>query len=318
MVYQLRWQLQQNLRLWPTAGCLSTCRAPYNTWGFASPLSQAPIAQRFDFVGLPSTFGSMQVLSKAKAKLLRSLHQKKNRFAQRLFLVEGKKMVLEAAASGWKIELLVVREDVIEQLSQHIPMENALVTDPKTYAELSSQVNPEGVLACLHFPSDKQFLRQVNADALPELAGPVLLLDGIQDPGNLGTLLRTADWFRFAAVICSGTTADCFNPKVLRSSMGAIFRVPVFYLSDLVAFVAAIQDQVWLADMDGEAVDKTPLASRPYLLLGNEANGVSPALRALPGPRRLTIPGTGDSESLNVAVSGAILAWELRKAIPMQ
>lgn len=257
----------------------------------------------------------MQLLSKAKAKLLRSLHQKKYRFANGLFLVEGRKMLQEALASGWDVDYVVIRDDVPATLPANFPLEKVFGADARTFSAISELVSPEGVLAVVRFPTEKQFSRLEAASDMPALTGPAFLLEDIQDPGNLGTILRTADWFGFSAVVCSGKTADCFNPKVLRSSMGAIFRVPIIYLQAFPEWVGQVIDKVWLADMAGEAAGVATIASRPFLLLGNEANGVSPGLRALPGAQRLSIPRSGGGESLNVAISGAILAWELRKSI---
>jgi len=140
-----------------------------------------------------------------------------------------------------------------------------------------------------------------------------LLLDSVQDPGNLGAILRIADWFGLGHVICGKGTADALNPKTLRSSMGAIFRVQLSYADDLPAFVQAHGLTPFLADMDGVSIAQANLSPADWVVLGNEANGVSEGLRTLPTAKRLTIPRMGGAESLNVAVAAGIVAWEMRR-----
>ena len=133
----------------------------------------------------------------------------------------------------------------------------------------------------------------------------------MQDPGNLGTLIRTADWLGFRSIVCSKGSVDVLNPKVLRSSMGSIFRVSVYYRANLTADIEAAASRCWAADMDGQALQEVSFGAKDYIVLGNEANGLSPDLRTPSGLRRLHIPGKGGAESLNVAIAGAMIGWQM-------
>jgi RNA methyltransferase, TrmH family len=177
--------------------------------------------------------------------------------------------------------------------------------------QLSTQTSPEGSVAILRIPDDARYRHCATLDALPQ--GPAFLVDGIQDPGNFGTLLRIADWYGFKALVCKEGTVDALNPKVLRASMGAIFRVQVLYVQAFEAMVAAHAPLISVADMAGAALPDPAYRSRPYILLGNESHGVSDAIRAIPGLHRVTIPRFGGAESLNVAVTAGIFAHEWQR-----
>lgn len=252
----------------------------------------------------------MVPISKAKSKLIRSLHQKKFRYKEGLFIAPGRKIVEEALNTGQSVEWVICQNG---QTIDGIDSDKVFSADERTFRELSGQVNPEGILAVLRIPGPDQFLNLISASDMPEIRGSALLLDDVRDPGNLGTLIRTADWMGFEAVVCSSGTVDIFNPKVLRSSMGSIFRVQVICLREFSSWIDKVAESVWVADLEGEAADAIDLRERPFLLLGNEANGVSEELRGISGIRKVHIPQFGGGESLNVAASGAILTWEMRR-----
>lgn len=252
----------------------------------------------------------MTPISKAKSKLIRSLHQKKFRYKEGLFIAPGRKIVEEALKSGQSVEWIVCQEG---QTVNEANPEIVFSADEKTFRELSGQVNPEGVLAVIRIPDADRFMNLDSVSEMPVISGSALLLDDVRDPGNLGTLIRTADWLGFETVVCSAGTVDVFNPKVLRSSMGSVLRVRVLCIREFSSWVKTVAESVWVADLEGEAVDQLDLGTRPFLLLGNEANGVSEDLQGIPGIRAVHIPQFGGGESLNVAASGAILAWEMRK-----
>jgi TrmH family RNA methyltransferase len=255
----------------------------------------------------------MLPISKAKSKLIRSLHQKKFRFKEGLYLAPGRKILEEALQNSQDIEWVICREGETLDGFEGIDSEKTFSADEKTFRELSGQVNPEGVLTVLRIPGPEQFLNVNSADEMPSIDGHALLLDDIRDPGNLGTLIRTADWMGFEAIVCSAGTVDVFNAKVLRSSMGSVFRVRIIYLKEFVSWVEKVAESVWVADLDGEAADRMNMSERPFLLLGNEANGVSEELRGVSGICKVHIPQFGGGESLNVAASGAILSWEMKR-----
>lgn len=253
----------------------------------------------------------MQKLSKAKLTFFSSLQLKKYRYGNRLFPVEGRKMVQEALREGWTPEAVIVEESRAESLLpllEKLPPTLLQLCTAKEFAKLSSHESPEGIMAILPFPQEN-FCQSLPQATLP--AGKGLLLEQIQDPGNLGALLRSADWFGIRYLWCSEGCADALNAKSLRSSMGAIFRVQLQYVSNWQELIAAQAPRIWAADMQGTALPDAALGPDSWILLGNEANGLRAATRETPGLRRLRIPGEGGAESLNVAVAGGILCYAL-------
>ncbi|MDX2247014.1 MAG: RNA methyltransferase [Bacteroidia bacterium] len=251
----------------------------------------------------------MQAISKAKIKLFTSLSVKKYRHQHGLFIVEGKKMVQEACQSNWKIAAVIAREDVREKVAEWLPGQEIVSATETEFATLSAHQNPEGLLAVLHFPNEK-FCVPLPIFSLPE--GPGFILDGIQDPGNLGTILRVADWFGFPEVILGPGTVDLLNPKTLRSSMGAIFRVNVVYTETLLPLINANKERIIAADLEGENLQNFSGSGKEFVVIGNEARGLSDEISGIPGIRKVFIAGEGGAESLNAAVSSGIFAWNLR------
>lgn len=258
----------------------------------------------------------MEALSKAKLKIFASLHLKKFRREHKLAIGEGKKVLLEAVAEDVEVACIILRDGIfVEELPVDISQKTCFFASEKDFDRLSTQVNPEGVLTIFAYPAENQYAELAHHADLPQdIQGPAFLLEDIRDPGNLGTILRTADWFGFKTVICSAKSVDAFNPKVIRSSMGSIFRLRLFYIEDFTEMVAARKDKIWLADMEGSSPEGLVLSNRPFILFGNEANGVSPEIRNIAGLNRITIPRLGGAESLNLGVSAGILAWEWTKS----
>lgn len=225
-------------------------------------------------------------------------------------MVEGKKMVREALWSGFSVHAVVFSEDRQDDNAGLIETVSSLpvyLASPADFQLISSLQHPEGVLAVLQLP--ERYLSLAPLTELP--SGKGLILDAIQDPGNLGTLIRTADWFGIKQIVCLKGTVDCFNPKVLRSSMGSIFRVNIIYVDVWERGIASHADQIWIADMEGDALGEVKFGDNDWLLLGNEANGVGDKLRKVQGIQKVHIPGRGGAESLNVGIAGGILLWEL-------
>lgn len=246
------------------------------------------------------------MLSQSQSKLIRSLHHKKFREAEQLFLVEGDKLVLELLSGNYAPVTQLFAET--SWLSRNRPLLSKLkvpfteVTSPEL-EKISAMVTPNQVLAVV----------QMHHDVLnPTLPGKrtCFYLDGIQDPGNLGTIIRIADWFGIPAVYCSSDTADLHNPKVVQSSMGAIFRVPGWRipLEELVQLNPGLP--VLGAVMNGENVlGKRILPSAGILVIGNEGKGIRPQNEYLL-THRISIPRhpDGGAESLNAAVAAGILS----------
>lgn len=184
------------------------------------------------------------------------------------------------------------------------------LTLPSVFKRISSQVSPEGPICVLKMPADSQ--QNIQEELLPE--GPGLLIAGLQDPGNLGTIMRTADWLGFQRLVLGPDTVDIWNYKCLRASMGSIFRMKVSRVSDWGPFLAQQRSRIWVADMEGIELQDAVMGAADWLLVGNEANGISAEIKAVERLNRVTIPRQGGGESLNVAIATGILAWKLRSA----
>lgn len=238
----------------------------------------------------------MLSLSKNKIKWIRSLQQKKFREELGLFVVEGEKMVNEILEyCKENIQFLCYTKDSSIPLSS-VNFETILVTEEELKS-ISSLKNPNKSLAVLKIPAKKEIKTNFR-----------IALDGIQDPGNIGTILRLADWFDVKEIICSKDTVDIYNPKVVQASMGAIFRINVIYC-DLANYLSKANQPIYGALLEGENIYKKKIEPKGILVLGNEGNGISkPIISLINEP--ITIPRFGKAESLNVSVATGILLSE--------
>jgi len=238
------------------------------------------------------------MLSKNQVKLIQKLHQKKYRNELNLFIVEGKKSINEFLQAGYTPQLLIATEAFTASVPQH------LIT-PVSKDELrkvSALQNPDEGLAVFEQPKHKGILQE----------GVIVALDNVQDPGNLGTIIRLCDWFGVETLLCNTQTVDCYNPKVVQASMGSLTRVAVHYL-DLAAFLTTTALPVYTMDLEGENLYTATFPKDCILILGNEANGISAEVRALSN-EVITIPRFSKhqrTESLNVAMAGAIILSEV-------
>ena len=238
------------------------------------------------------------MLSKNQVKLIQKLHQKKYRNELNLFIVEGKKSINEFLQAGYTPQLLIATEAFTTNVPQH------LIT-PVSKDELrkvSTLQNPDEGLAVFQQPKHKGILQE----------GVIVALDNVQDPGNLGTIIRLCDWFGVETLLCNTQTVDCYNPKVVQASMGSLTRVAVHYL-DLAAFLTTTALPVYTMDLEGENLYTATFPKDCILILGNEANGISSEVRALSN-EVITIPRFSQhqrTESLNVAMAGAIILSEV-------
>lgn len=238
------------------------------------------------------------MLSKNQVKLIQKLHHKKYRNELNLFIVEGKKSINEFLQAGYNPQLLIATEAFTTNVPQH------LIT-PVSKDELrkvSTLQNPDEGLAVFQQPKHKGILQE----------GVIVALDNVQDPGNLGTIIRLCDWFGVETLLCNTQTVDCYNPKVVQASMGSLTRVAVHYL-DLAAFLTTTTLPVYTMDLEGENLYTATFPKDCILILGNEANGISAEVRALSN-EVITIPRFSKhqrTESLNVAMAGAIILSEV-------
>lgn len=238
----------------------------------------------------------MSGLSKNKIKWIRSLHSKKTRDELDVYLVEGEKMVKEAMLfSRDSIELILHTKDFLLQ-------DESIESFEISETELS-------LISTLKSPN-KAFaiLKKNKIDFINTENKLIIALDGIQDPGNMGTILRIADWFGINDIICSISTVDCYNPKVVQASMGAIFRVNIHYI-DLANWIINSQLPIYGAILNGENVYLKKLETKAVLLMGNEGNGISESLIPLITVP-ISIPRFGNAESLNVSIATGIIVSE--------
>lgn len=239
-------------------------------------------------------------ISNAQIKHLRALQLKKFRQKYNQFIVEGSKSVDEFIASSVKCLGVFGSEEEIRRCSTALDPSSCFVGTSKQLSQMTSMKSHQNVLAVFEIPANKP---------LDESASLILLLEDIRDPGNLGTIVRTAEWFGLNQVICSKSSVDCFNTKVIQASMGSLSRVHVHY-EDLPDFIKSLPTyDLVLTDMAGEDYKKVAL-QKSLLVIGNEGQGVSDELRKL-AKKTITIPRKGKAESLNAAVSTAILLAEL-------
>jgi len=240
------------------------------------------------------------MLSKNQVKLIQKLQQKKYRNELNLFIVEGKKSIVEFLQASYRLELLIATEVFATALNG----QPVTLVSKEELRKVSSLKNPDEGLAIFHQRQHKGILQE----------GVILALDNVQDPGNLGTLIRLCDWFGIETLICNSQTVDCYNPKVVQATMGSLTRVAVHYV-DLAGFLATCALPLYAMDLDGENLYTTEFPEDCVLILGNEANGISPEIRAL-ADGIITIPRFGklqQTESLNVAMAGAIVVSQVRK-----
>lgn len=242
------------------------------------------------------------MLSKSRLKYIQTLGQKKFRLQEGCFLAEGPKLVSDILTEkrAAVLEIFALEDWIHSNASLIAATKYSIVTEQEL--EKISQLNtPNQVIALV-----KQF-----GNTVPDRAdGLILALDNIQDPGNLGTIIRIADWFGISQIICSEGTAESYNPKVVQATMGSIARVGVFY-TDLENWLSAqTSSRIYAAVLDGQDIRKMNPLKTGILLIGNESKGISPALLALAN-HRITIPQKGRAESLNAAVAAGIILSHL-------
>ena len=239
-------------------------------------------------------------ISSAQIKHLRALQLKKFRQKYNQFIVEGRKSIDEFLGSSIRCLGVFGSEEEILRLGPSLPKDLCFVVSKKQLEQISGLKTPQGILAMFEISAFKKIDKQADL---------VLALEDLRDPGNLGTIIRAADWFGLNQIICSPTSVDCFNSKVVQASMGSLSRVHVHYKPILELVDDLNTHTLVLTDMEGEDY-KTAKLNKSILVIGNEGQGVSEGLKSLKH-RILTIPRKGAAESLNAAVSASILLAEL-------
>ena len=235
-------------------------------------------------------------ISQSQIKRIRSLSQKKYREESGFFVVEGEKMVNELLCSGFVIDSIFKRDDIGE----------------KAMSQISNLTTPSPILAVVKIPDNKELLENHR------IKGLSLALDSISDPGNMGTIMRIADWFGIDTVYACGHTVDIYNSKVVQASMGAIFRVRVIYaeIDRVISDYNCAGKPVYGTFLEGESIYQAELSAEGLIIMGNESGGISAGLEKNI-ERKVFIPPYPVSnltpESLNVAVATGIICAEFRK-----
>ena len=288
------------------------------------------------------------MLSKSQLSFIKSIHLKKFRVKHRLFIVEGYKSISEFLSSKYILSQLFFTSEMASKVANFPQKMKSFEITSSELEKISTLKSPNGMLALFQIPT--------NSDIeAPELSDKFsLVLDCIQDPGNLGTIIRTADWFGIENIICSLDSADCFNPKVVQATMGSLSRVSIHY-RDLSQWLPQTEIKIYGALLDGISIytcdfksiqendsfegtksskrsliemDDSRMKSTPPLntyrdeknhggliLLGNEGQGIGKSLLPFIN-QAITIPRFGSAESLNVAIAAALICSEIRRHHP--
>lgn len=249
-------------------------------------------------------------ISKTKASLLATLSSKKMREKHKLFLAEGAKCVLDMLGAFELVNLIASDGWLEYHGAPHgINPVTILTAGEDILKKISSLSTPPEVIAVFRLPSDD------NSDITLEKNDLNLMLDGIQDPGNLGTIIRTADWFGFDKVICSKDTVDVYNPKTIQSTMGSLKRVKVYYTDIESLLKNSSIKYIYGTLLEGENIFKKNLSQTGVIIMGNEGKGLSKAIRNLITDPLFIPPTREDAhgESLNVAIATAITIAQFRK-----
>lgn len=238
------------------------------------------------------------MISKNQIKFTKQLELKKHRQREGLFVAEGPKVIGDLLAAGFEPRQIYATP---EWLPRHpLPSGCLQTVTGDELRKISFLQHPQQVLAVFTIPSPT---------TTPCPSRLILALDGVQDPGNLGTIIRIADWFGIGQIVCSPDTADAWNPKVVQATMGSIARVNVDYV-DLKEYLSHINLPVCGTVLDGNNIYAQELPREAVIVMGNEGNGISPAVRHLV-THRLFIPRFQEgAESLNVAIATAIVCSE--------
>lgn len=241
-------------------------------------------------------------------KEIKKLQEKKYRDLYKKFIVEGNRIIEDAIKEKANIETIVICEDCVKNLDKKLMYEiakyNCLYVSEKVFNSLTDVTNPQGILAVVSINRNKNEIEY--SDDI------IVVLDGIQDPGNLGTILRTVDSADLKQIIVSENTADCYNPKVVRSTMGGIFRVNVIKSDNLVKDLLEIKKHgfdIVVSTLDTEKSVYDIRYSKKVIVIGNEANGVSKDIIEI-ADIKAKIPMLGKTESLNASVAAGIFIYE--------
>jgi len=235
------------------------------------------------------------MISKNQLKLIRQLGQKKYRKQYSQYLVQGEKNVLELLNSPLKAKDVFATQSFIDSYQDKYQHVNLIAADEDVLTKASTLVSNNAAIAIVDMPTA----------SAPQASGLILALDGVSDPGNLGTIIRVADWYGIKHIVTSRDSADAYNPKTISATMGSFVRVSVSQV-ELPAYLSGLNLPIYGAFLDGKSVHKTQFTGQGVLLMGSESHGIRQACAALVTDK-ITIPAFGGAESLNVAMATGII-----------
>lgn len=245
------------------------------------------------------------MITKNQIKYINSLQQKKFRSEHQSFIVEGAKSVLELLKSDFELELLFVTQEFLkanEELLENLPIQ-VEQADQQELEKAGSYSSNNAALAVAKTKENHELLVGENEYAL--------ILDDIRDPGNLGTIIRVGDWYGIHKIICSHSTVDFYNPKVIAATMGSFTRTNLYY-TDLEGFIKQQSTPIYGTLLNGNNIHQTKFVKSGYIVIGNEANGISEGVEKLVTDK-ITIPSFGGAESLNAGIATAVVLDNLRR-----
>lgn len=251
------------------------------------------------------------MLTKNEIKYYSSLLRKKERYEEKKFLAEGRKIVEEGLNSIFECEIVTASQSFIETHPEFISIIRKYnpkfeVVNNKDFLKLSDTENPQGIAAVFKMPQKNYSLEE---------AGFITALENVTDPGNAGTIIRTCDWFKVDGILLSENSVDPFNPKVVRSTMGSLFHLPVLTSDNFISDIKSLKTKkyrILCADMNGSSIYGYKSSGKTVVIFANEANGLSLEVKQFCDDI-LSVPGSGRAESLNVAAAAAVIISELTR-----
>jgi RNA methyltransferase, TrmH family len=253
------------------------------------------------------------MISKAELKYIKSLQIKKFREDEGQFIAEGKNNVQEGINSNFKCTHLILTQKYADtdpgifQIAREKNIRYS-ITDEVDFNKVSGSVNPQGIMGVFDIP-------EIDSPDFRNLDEPLVYLDEISDPGNLGTIIRTSDWFGIKYIFLSRGCADVYNPKTVRASAGSIFHLNIYQDTDLSDIKGELSNSgytIAATVLNGEDLYESKLQQKIILIFSNEANGVSPEILKI-ADKQITIPKYGEAESLNVANAAAVVLAEIKR-----
>ena len=244
------------------------------------------------------------MISKSKLKIVKSLNYKKNRLNSNCFVIEGIKGIIEVLKSNYDVEFTVVSKKTYDKYSSYLSGDKIYILEENEIKKTSNLKN--NIVGFSVAKTKKNDINNLNFDDI------IIALDSVNDPGNLGTIIRIADWFNVKNIICSKNTVDLYNPKTIQASMGSFTRVNLYY-EDLESFFKRSSVKVYgTSNKNGKNISKKEKISRGIVLFGSESNGISSSLKKYVD-HWISINKFGGAEALNVSVSVGIILNEIRK-----